>query len=93
MNKGQLVEQVASELGDTKASASRAVDAVINSITNGIKVDESVTIVGFGTFTKKQRAARTGRNPATGEPMQINASTTVGFKPSQGLKDSLVTKT
>ena len=89
MNKGQLIEQVASELGDSKASASRAVDAVIASITNGIKDDQSVTIVGFGTFTKKNRAARTGRNPATGEPMQIKASTTVGFKPSQTLKETL----
>ena len=89
MNKGQLIEQVAAELGDTKASASRAVDAVIGSITNGIKTDASVTIVGFGTFTRKERAARTGRNPSTGEPMQIKASTTVGFKPSQTLKNTL----
>ena len=49
----------------------------------------TVTIVGFGTFSKKDRAARTGRNPATGEPMQIKASTTVSFKPSQALKDVL----
>lgn len=89
MNKGQLIEHVASELGDSKASASRAVDAVIHSITNGIKEDDSVTIVGFGTFSKKNRAARTGRNPSTGEPMQIKASTTVGFKPSQALKESM----
>ena len=89
MNKGQLIEHVASELGDSKASASRAVEAVINSITNGIKEDEAVTIVGFGTFTKKNRAARTGRNPSTGEPMQIKASTTVGFKPSQALKQTV----
>ena len=57
MNKGQLVEQVASELGDTKASASRAVDAVINSITNGIKVDESVTAAG----RRKQPRSRSSR--------------------------------
>lgn len=91
MNKGELVEAVASQLGDSKASAQRAVDAVINSITDGIKRDESVTIVGFGTFTKKDRAARTGRNPMTGEPMQIKASKTVGFKVSQALKDELET--
>ena len=89
MNKGQLIEQVASEMGDTKAAASRAVDAVIASITNGIKADDSVTIVGFGTFSKKERAARTGRNPATGEPMQIRASTTVGFRASSSLKETL----
>ncbi len=89
MNKGQLIEQVAAEMGETKAAASRAVEAVISSITNGIKADDSVTIVGFGTFNKKERAARTGRNPATGEPMQIRASTTVGFRASSSLKESL----
>ena len=89
MNKGQLIDQVAAELGESKAAASRAVEAVIASITSGIKVDENVTIVGFGTFSKKNRAARTGRNPATGEPMQIQASTTVGFRPSQALKESM----
>jgi DNA-binding protein HU-beta len=89
MNKGQLIEAVASELGDSKASATRALDAVINSITTGLKQDDAVTIVGFGTFSKKQRSARTGRNPSTGEPMQIKASTTVGFKPSQALKGTM----
>ena len=89
MNKGQLIEAVAAELGDSKASAARAVEAVISSITDGIKQDDSVTIVGFGTFTQKERAARTGRNPITGEPIQIKASRTVGFKPSQALKETL----
>jgi DNA-binding protein HU-beta len=86
MNKGQLIDAVAAELGDSKASASRAVDAVIASITDGIKDDDAVTIVGFGTFAKKDRPARTGRNPSTGEPMQIPESRTVSFRPSQSLK-------
>ena len=89
MNKGQLIEAVASELGESKAVASRALEAVINSITKGVKHDQSVTIVGFGTFTKKSRSARTGRNPATGQPMEIKASTTIGFKASQALKQEL----
>lgn len=89
MNKGQLIEAVASELGESKAEASRALEAVINSITKGVKHDQSVTIVGFGTFTKKNRSARTGRNPATGQPMEIKASTTVGFKASQALKEEM----
>jgi DNA-binding protein HU-beta len=89
MNKGQLIEAVAERLGETKASASRVVDTVIDCITNGIKDDQSVTIVGFGTFTKKQRAARTGRNPVTGEPIPIKASKTVGFKPSDSLKATI----
>ena len=89
MNKGQLIEAVAAELGESKAGATRAVEAVINSITTGIKHDDGVTIVGFGSFQKRNRKPRTGRNPATGEPMEIAASTTVGFKPSQSLKDEL----
>ena len=89
MNKGQLIDAVAAELGDSKATANRAVDAVIQCITSGLKEDEAVTIVGFGTFSRKERAARTGRNPATGEPMEIKASTTVGFKPSQALKGEM----
>ena len=90
MNKGQLIETVAAELDTSKAAATRAVEAVIHGITNGIKDDESVTIVGFGTFQKKDRAARTVRNPSTGEPMEIRASKTVGFKASQALKEEMV---
>ncbi len=89
MNKGQLIEAVASELGDSKAAAARAVDAVINCIANGIKEHEGVTIVGFGTFTKKYRKARIGRNPVTGEPIPLEASTTVGFRPSPALKETI----
>ncbi len=89
MNKGDLIEAVAADLGESKASASRALEAVMNCITRGIKHDDAVTIIGFGTFSKKQRAARMGRNPMTGEPLHIKASTTVGFKPSQVLKDSM----
>ncbi|MCA9289973.1 MAG: HU family DNA-binding protein [Phycisphaerales bacterium] len=89
MNKGELVEAVAARLGDSKAQASRAVEAVVASIAEGLKRDEAVTIVGFGTFTRKQRAARTGRHPMTGEPMEIKASRTVSFRPSPTLKDTL----
>ena len=89
MNKGQLIERVASQLGTTKTAASKAIEAVIACITDGIKDDSGVTISGFGTFSKKLRAARTGVNPATGQPMQIKASKTVGFKPSQALKEDV----
>jgi DNA-binding protein HU-beta len=89
MNKGQLIEAVAAELDSSKAQAARAVEAVVGSITNGIKHDANVTIVGFGSFAKKARAARTVRNPATGEPMEIAASKTVSFKPAQALKEEL----
>lgn len=89
MNKSELVEAVASELGESKAGAARAVDAVMQCIRSGLKEENAVTIVGFGTFSKKNRPARMGRNPITGEPIQIKPSTTVGFKPAQGLKQSL----
>jgi DNA-binding protein HU-beta len=89
MNKGDLVEAVAGELGESKAVAARAIQAVIGSITNGLKQEDAVTITGFGTFTKKHRPARTGTNPATGQPMALKASRTVGFRASQSLKDSL----
>ncbi|MHC4810584.1 MAG: HU family DNA-binding protein [Planctomycetota bacterium] len=86
MNKGQLVESVAAEMDVSKAVAQRAVDAVLRSITSGIKEDQSVSIVGFGSFNRKLRAARTVRNPATGEPMEVKESVTVGFKPSTSLR-------
>jgi DNA-binding protein HU-beta len=89
MNKGQLIEAVAAELDTSKAAASRAVDAVIASITSGIKRDQGVTIVGFGSFAKKHRSPRVVRNPSTGEPMEISATTTVGFKPAQALKEEM----
>ncbi len=89
MNKGDLVEVVASSLNETKAQASRTVDAVLEGIAKGVLSDGKVTITGFGSFEKKKRAARTGVNPHTKEPIQIAASTTVGFKPSQALKNSV----
>ena len=89
MNKGQLIEVVASELETSKAQALKAVDAVVHGITSGIKHDKGVTIAGFGSFAKKERAPRTIRNPSTGEPMNIAATTTVGFKPAQALKDEM----
>ena len=89
MNKAQLIASVALEMKSSKAEASRAVEAVVSSLTSGIKRDKAVTIVGFGSFSKKKRAARTVRNPSTGEPMNIEASTTVGFRPSQALKDQV----
>jgi nucleoid DNA-binding protein len=89
MNKGELIDAVASDLNVTKAAATETVNAVIECITRGINKDQSVNISGFGTFEKRQRAARTGRNPATGQPMEIKASTTVGFRPSSQLKETV----
>lgn len=91
MNKAELIESIQASLGKdaTKRSADEALEAVLSSIAQGVKKDKKVQIIGFGTFEVKQRAARQGRNPKTGEAMQIAASSSVGFKPSSALKASL----
>jgi len=91
MNKSELVETVQNSLGKdaTKRSAEDALAAVLESIANGVRKDGKVQLIGFGTFDVKHRAARMGRNPKTGEAMQIKASKTVGFKASSNLKGSL----
>lgn len=88
MNKAQLIETIQKNLGGkmTKKAAEEALAAVITSITEGLKKDDKVQIMGFGTFSKKKRAARMGRNPKTNVAMKIPASTTVGFKASSTLK-------
>ncbi len=92
MNKSDLIEAVASELESSKSDAGKAIEAVIHAISNGLLVEEKVAISGFGTFTKKKRAARVGMNPATKQPIQISESTTCSFKPSQQLKENLHTE-
>ncbi len=89
MNKGDLIESVAGKSGLSRADATRAVDAVIDSITGALKSGGSVSLVGFGTFAVKARAARQGRNPRTGETIQIKASKVPGFKAGKGLKDAV----
>ena len=74
-------------LDETKAGAERCVNAVIDGIKKGVKKDKSVQVVGFGTFSIRKRAARTGRNPQTGETIKIKASKSVAFKPSKTFKD------
>ena len=89
MNKGDLIEAVASQMGESKAAATKVVDIVLDTISNGVEKDDKVAITGFGTFKKKHRKARKGINPATREPIDIPASTSVGFTPSQNFKASL----
>ena len=89
MNKGDLIEVVADKAGLSKADAGRAVDAVIEAVTKSLKKGKTVSLVGFGTFAVKKRAARTGRNPRTGESIQIKASNVPGFKAGKGLKDAV----
>ena len=89
MNKSDLVNAVASSADLTKASAGRAVDAVLESIGDELGRGGSVSLVGFGTFNVRHRAAREGRNPQTGAPMHISASKVPGFKSGKGLKDKV----
>ena len=89
MNKSELIDQIAESADISKASASRALDAVVDSITGSLKDGESVSLVGFGTFLVRERAARTGRNPQTGATIQIAAAKVPAFKPGKALKDAL----
>ena len=89
MNKQELVDSVANEAGLTKADTARAVDAVINQIKNALKKDDKVQLVGFGTFEVAKRAASKGRNPRTGDPINIPASKIPKFKAGKGLKDAV----
>jgi DNA-binding protein HU-beta len=92
MNKSDLVEVIANNADISKIKATQALDAFVNAITASLKKGEDVTMVGFGTFTTADRAARTGRNPATGKEIQIAASTAPKFKPGKTLKDAVAKK-
>ena len=89
MSKTELVEFVAAEANMTKADAARAVDAMMKGITEGLKKDGKVALVGFGTFTSKKRPAREGINPLTKEPMKIPAKNVISFKAGSKLKDAV----
>ena len=89
MNKNDLVATVADTSGLSRQDATKAVDAVFDAITQSLKSGTEVRLVGFGTFTVSKRAATTGRNPRTGEEIQIPASTQPKFKAGKGLKDAL----
>ncbi len=89
MNKAELIDAVASSTDLSKADATRAVDAVIDNITDTLRGGDSVTLVGFGTFEVRSRAARTGRNPQTGETIQIKASRAPAFKAGKAFKDAV----
>lgn len=90
MNKSELVEAVQKSLGsESKAAAERAVAAVLEGITKGLKKDKSVQLIGFGTFTVAKRAARDGINPQSGEKIRIKASKTIKFKAGAGLKSAI----
>lgn len=90
MNKSELIDALATKAGITKTAAGVALDAVLASVTEALKTGDSVALVGFGTFSVKERAARTGRNPKTKEPIKIAASKVPSFKAGKSLKDAVV---
>lgn len=89
MNKAALADKVHGVLGGTKADAERAVEAMIDGIVDGLKAGEEVSIAGLGIFEAKMRAARTGRNPRTGESIQIAAMRVPKFRAAKALKDAV----
>jgi DNA-binding protein HU-beta len=89
MNKGDLIDAVTADTGLSKADATRAVESLLAAITKALQGGQQVSLVGFGTFAVKKRAAREGRNPRTGEMIQIAASKVPGFKAGKALKDAV----
>ena len=89
MNKSQLIDKIAAGADISKAAAGRSLDAFIEAVTEALKEGDSVALVGFGTFAVKDRAARTGRNPQTGAPVTVPASTAMKFSSSSTLKAEL----
>ncbi len=89
MNKSELIDAIADSADLSKVSAGKALDATISAISKALKKGDSVSLVGFGTFTVRKRAARAGRNPQTGEALKIKASKVPAFKAGKTLKDTV----
>jgi DNA-binding protein HU-beta len=89
MNKTELIDAMADAADISKAAAGRALDGMVEAISQALRDGDQVTVVGFGSFSVRERAARTGRNPQTGDTIQIKASRTPGFKAGKALKDAV----
>ncbi len=89
MNKSELIDAIAASADISKADAGRALDATLEAVTGALKKGDSVSLVGFGTFAVKERAAREGRNPQTGQTIQIAAAKVPGFQAGKALKDAV----
>ena len=89
MNKAELIEAMAESADISKAAAGRALDGMVDAVTNAMKAGDTLSLVGFGTFSVKERAAREGRNPQTGETIKIKASRIPSFKAGKALKDAI----
>jgi DNA-binding protein HU-beta len=89
VNKTELIEHIAAKSDISKAAATRALASIIEAVKKTLKKGDTVTLVGFGTFSVSKRAARVGRNPRTGEAIKIKAAKVPKFRPGKGLKDAL----
>ena len=89
MNKTELIDQIAASADISKAAAGRALDATVETIKEALKAGDTVSLIGFGTFYVGERAARTGRNPRTGETLEIKSAKQPKFRSGKGLKDAL----
>jgi DNA-binding protein HU-beta len=89
VNKSELIDQIATRAEISKSAAGRALDAAIAAVKDALQQDDSVTLVGFGTFHVGKRAARTGRNPRTGKNIKIKAAKVPKFRPGKALKDAV----
>ncbi|MDO9236079.1 MAG: HU family DNA-binding protein [Aquabacterium sp.] len=89
MNKSELIEHIAKQADISKAAAGRALEAVIDGVSDALKKGDAVSLVGFGTFSSSTRAARTGRNPRTGDAIKIKKAKVAKFRPGKGLKDHI----
>ncbi len=89
MNKQELIDAVAASTGETKASTAAAIDAILETVTRAVTAGDAVQLIGFGSFSTGQRAARVGRNPSTGAEIQIPAAKTVKFTAGKAFKDAV----
>ncbi len=89
MNKSELIDVIAEQAEISKAAAGRALDATVAAVKDALKAGDSVSLIGFGTFSVGERAARTGRNPRTGKSLNIEAAKVPKFRPGKGLKDAI----
>lgn len=89
LNKAEMIDAIAEQAEIPKGAATKAFNIFLDSITNALRSGKTVSLLGFGTFTVKTRAARTGRNPKTGAPIQIEAATVPLFKAGKALKDAV----
>jgi len=89
VNKTELIEHISEQADISKAAAGRSLDALVGAVKKALKKGDDVTLVGFGTFHLAKRAARTGRNPRTGEPIKIKAAKVPKFRPGKDLKDAV----